>query len=130
MSLSYQWIPKKWFLLLQRVFLPSECLHSHVVGQHVKEMLEAEMKIIFIKWIYFYILSSFERKQNCSLLEIWQLVLLQMTEADISMVIKAIDAGFIPVSLNSSDLSPKLSYFFTHINISVATQLYISLVFH
>ncbi|KAG5608117.1 hypothetical protein H5410_019398 [Solanum commersonii] len=101
MSVSYQWIPKKWFLLLQRVFLPSECLHSHVVGQQVKEMLEGEMKIIFIKWIYCYIFKLFREKTklflSVKLFEIWQLVLLQMTEADISMVIKAIDTGFIPV---------------------------------
>ncbi|KAM3204471.1 hypothetical protein P3L10_027880 [Capsicum annuum] len=40
MPVSHQWIPNKCFLLLQRVFLPSECLHSHVVGQHAKELLE------------------------------------------------------------------------------------------
>lgn len=78
-------------------------------------------------------LSSFEKTKlflAVKLFAIWQLVLLQMTEADISMVTKAIDTGFIPVSLNSSSLSPKLPYFFALINIFLATQLFFSLVLH
>ncbi|KAF3669285.1 hypothetical protein FXO37_09113 [Capsicum annuum] len=91
----------------KRVFLPSECLHSHVVGQHAKELLEGEMKIIF-KWIYCYIFKLFEKTKlflAVKLFEIWQLVLLQMTKADISMVIKVIDSGFIPVKADLSECS-------------------------
>lgn len=47
------------FVYLQRVFLLLECHHSLAVGQLVKEMLEGNQIIVFVKqMIIFYYLFS------------------------------------------------------------------------